>query len=80
MYIRLLWIRQGVKNYIISPKKGFDVDLEKYPNDEDDLHHSLIIKGKAYPGYNGYGIHARMEDIKLAKKIAKENNNLDGKI
>ena len=37
-------------------KKGSAKGLDKYPDDEDNLHHALIIKVKVYPGYAGYRI------------------------
>ena len=50
-------------------KKGFQKILERYPDDEEDLDHSLIIKGKVYPEYDSCGIYAGTDDIKLAKKL-----------
>ena len=50
-------------------KKGFTNGLDKYPDEGDNLNHALIINGKVYPGYNGYGIHEETKDIKLAKKL-----------
>ena len=38
-------------------KIEFADGLDKFPDEEDDLHHILIISGKVYLIYDGYGIH-----------------------
>ena len=53
-------------------KKEFSKGLERYPDDEEDLHHVLLSKGKVYPIYDCYGIHAETDDIKLAKKSQRK--------
>ena len=57
------------KDLHIIFKKRFKDGLDKYPNEEDELHHALIINGKVYLGYDGYGINEGTKDIKLAKKL-----------
>ena len=45
-------------------KAEFTKGLETYPNEENKLHHALIMKDNVYLGYNGYGIHQASQDIK----------------
>ena len=47
-------------------KIGFKAGLQKYPNINDKLHHAWIINRKEYPGYEGYGIQAGTNSIKIA--------------
>ena len=37
--------------------EGFAEGLRKYPDENNQYHNALVIKGITYPGYEGYGIH-----------------------
>ena len=65
-------MKQGkfVKTYCMS--EYIDKDIERSPDDEEDLHHTLIINGKVYRGYDIYGTRTGTDDVKLAKKLQKK--------
>ena len=54
-------------------KAGFAKGLERYSDEENKLHHDLIINNKFYPGYDGYRIHKGLKNIKKSRKLQKMN-------
>ena len=53
-------------------KVAFTKSWETYPNKENKLYHTLIIKDKIHLGYDGYEIHKRLQDIKEARKLQRK--------
>ncbi len=48
---------------------GFVAGLKEYYNDTHKYHHSLIIRKKVYPEYDGCGIHQGSKNDKTARKL-----------